>query len=182
MKKVLAIGIPVVTLLIFIGVIIWLWTGGGDATRLEKTRDITIVFLGLGYVLVTMLFAVFVGAFVWLVLMIKDKLLPTLDNLAQTTGTVKDSTSEIASRVKHTTDFVTEEVAAPLIKTVGIMTQARTWTKVVTRRPTPKPTSPVDLSTNLSRRVTTTSSCCPHLTRLNTSTLHLHRSYPLPPR
>ena len=142
MKKVLAIGIPVVTLLIFIGVIIWLWTGGGDATRLEKTRDITIVFLGLGYVLVTMLFAVFVGAFVWLVLMIKDKLLPTLDNLAQTTGTVKDSTSEIASRVKHTTDFVTEEVAAPLINTVGIMTQARTWTKVVTGRDKPKAPKP----------------------------------------
>lgn len=138
MRKVLGIGIPVLTLLIIVAVIFWLWTGGGDATRLEKTRDIMIVFLGLTYLLVTMLFAVFVGAFVWLVLFVKDKLLPTLDNIAKTTGTVKESTEEIASRVKHTTDFVTEEVTAPLIKTAGVVAQARMWTKVVTGRDKPK--------------------------------------------
>lgn len=146
MRKWLAIGIPAVLLLIFAGLIALLyWLGDDDQSALERLRDISIIFLSLLFLVSVLLMGALVGAMVYLVLTVRDKIVPLMESANQTVNRIRETTDVVAEnvvdtskRVKDTTNFVTEEVAAPLIKAYGLAAQGRAWVRVVTGR-TPKP-------------------------------------------
>lgn len=124
MGKTQAILIGVVSLVIFIAIIIGLYLlGGADQSALERLRDITIILIGLFSLIMTVLMVVVAVVLVWLVMTIKDKVVPLLETLVDT-----------AQRIKGTTDFLTEEVASPVINAYGNVARARAMVKTVTGR------------------------------------------------
>jgi hypothetical protein len=114
--------------LLLIALIVGLYLLGGDhQAPLERLRDISLVFITIGIVLWIMLMAALVGAVVWLVLLLKDKIIPLLEELTAT-----------ARRVHGTTNFVSEEVAKPVISTYSSFAGLRAMIKTVTRGVNPK--------------------------------------------
>jgi hypothetical protein len=114
--------------LLLIGLIVGLYLLGGDhQSPLERLRDISLVFITVGIVLFIMLMAGLVGAVLWLVLLLKDKVIPLLEELTAT-----------ARRVHGTTNFVSEEVARPVISTYSSIAGLRAMIKTVTRGVNPK--------------------------------------------
>ena len=125
--------------LVLIGAIIfWLYTlGGDDQSSLEIVRDIVIVFYGFMMVIVTMLMAVAVAALAYLIIVVRRKLVPIMEkvvDLQEKAVSMQESTLETLNRVKGTTDFVTEEVAAPIISVYGTVAKGRMMMKTVTGR------------------------------------------------
>lgn len=131
MRKPWTFIIPLVALAIIIGMTIGLYLLGDDeSSTLEKFRDIMIVYLGLLWVIVVLLVAVLVGVLVWVALLIKDKVIPLLQQIQET-----------MTRVKGTAEFMSEEVTSPVIGFYGSVAKARRMSKVVTeRRPKQKKT------------------------------------------
>lgn len=93
--------------------------GGEDQAPLERLRDIAIIFVVLLFLLTVVLLAAITAALGYLVLQIKDRVIPLLEEL---TGT--------ARRIRGTTAFVTEEAVKP------IMTVASTYAKMRAMRNT----------------------------------------------
>lgn len=93
--------------------------GGEDQASLERLRDIAIIFVVLLFLLTVVLLAAITAALGYLVLQIKDRVIPLLEEL---TGT--------ARRIRGTTAFVTEEAVKP------IMTVASTYAKMRAMRNT----------------------------------------------
>jgi hypothetical protein len=113
---------------LLIGLIVGLYLLGGDhQSPLERLRDISLVFITIGIVLFILLMAALVGAVVWLVLLLKDKIIPLLEELTAT-----------ARRVHGTTNFVSEEVAKPVISTYSSFAGLRAMIKTVTKGVNPK--------------------------------------------
>ncbi|HYI16676.1 MAG TPA: hypothetical protein VEX37_14860 [Thermomicrobiales bacterium] len=119
-------------------VIYWLYTlGGDDQSSLEIVRDIVIVFYGFMMVIVTMLMAVAVAALAYLIIVVRRKLVPIMEkvvDLQEKAVSMQESTLDTLNRVKGTTDFVTEEVAAPIISAYGTVAKGRMMMKTVTGR------------------------------------------------
>lgn len=114
--------------LLLIALIVGLYLLGGDhQSPLERLRDISLVFITVGIVLMIMLMAGLVGAVLWLVLLLKDKTIPLLEELTAT-----------ARRVHGTTNFVSEEVARPVISTYSSIAGIRAMIKTVTKGVYPK--------------------------------------------
>jgi hypothetical protein len=108
---------------LLIAIIVGLYLLGGDhQAPLERLRDISLVFITLGFVLWLMLMAALVGVAVWLALLLKDKVIPLLEELTAT-----------AKRVHGTTNFVSEEVAKPVISTYSTISGWRAMIKTVTK-------------------------------------------------
>jgi hypothetical protein len=106
---------------LIIGVIVGLYLLGGDhQAPLERLRDISLVFISLAVVIVVMLLAGLVGVSVWLAFMIKDRVIPVLEELNAT-----------ASRIRGTTEFVSEEVATPIISAYSRFAGMRAMMKTV---------------------------------------------------
>lgn len=111
-----------------IGIIVGLYFLGGDQqSPLERLRDISLVFISVGVVLFVLLMAALVGVSIWLALLIKDNVIPLLEQLTAT-----------ATRVRGTTNFVSEEVAKPVISTYSTFSGLRAMIKTVTRGTEPK--------------------------------------------
>lgn len=111
-------------LVIFVVVFVVLYlVGGANQAPLERVRDISIVFLMLSMIMVVMLLGTLVGVMIWLGLLIKDKVIPLLEQLTET-----------ATRLRGTTDFVSEEVASPIISAYGTVAGIRAMMKTVTGR------------------------------------------------
>jgi hypothetical protein len=111
--------------------------GGDDQSSLEILRDIVIVFFGLMMVVVTLLMAVAVAALAYLIIVVRRKLVPIMEkvvDLQVKAVSMQESTLETLNRVKGTTDFVTEEVAAPIISVYGTVAKGRMMMKTVTGR------------------------------------------------
>jgi hypothetical protein len=124
MNKALAIIIPLVVVAIIAGLSVGLYMlGSSEASALEKLRDIMIVYLGLLWVIVVLLMAVLVGVLVWVALMLKDKVIPLLETIQET-----------VARLKGTAEFMSEEVASPVISFYGSVAKVRTMSKVFTSR------------------------------------------------
>jgi hypothetical protein len=119
MKKWAIIGgiIAVVVLALIIGLLYW----GDEGPVTARLRDISIVFISLFSVIATILLAAIVGAILWLVFTIRDKVVPLLENL-----------SASAARLKGTTDFLTEQAVSPVIKTAGAFAKVRAVTRAAT--------------------------------------------------
>jgi hypothetical protein len=158
MRRYIGIVIPLIVTAIVMGLLIWLISIDPDSERLQEARDIAIILVAFVMLVATVLLSILVGAFVWLAFLIKDKISPTLDTVNAITLQAKDTvnvvsqqTTDTVGRVKGTTDFVTENVAAPLISVAGLAAQGRAWTRVATGRDRKRGGSPV---TRLLRRGT----------------------------
>ena len=117
--KALLAGIGTLIVLIIIIVVLYL-LGGADQSALERLRDISIVFVVLLSMIVVVLLAAITVALVFLVIQIKDTVIPMLE---EATGTVK--------RVRGTTNFITEEAVKPIVTVAGTYSRIRGMTKVV---------------------------------------------------
>lgn len=119
MRKAWAIIIPLVVVAILVGLTVGLYLLGDDrSSALEKLRDIMIIYLGLLWVIVVLLLAVLVGVLVWVGLLIKDKVIPLLE-----------TTQETVARLKGTAEFMSEEVASPVIGFYGSVAKARAMSR-----------------------------------------------------
>lgn len=128
-------GVGALLLFILVGVGLYL-LGGDDQSALEKLRDIAVIFIVLSSVLVVILLAGIAAALAFLILQVKDRVIPLLE---EATGSAKNITGT-TKRIKNTTDFVTEEAMRPLMTIVGNVSRARTMRDTVTgkRRKPPK--------------------------------------------
>ncbi len=126
MKKalpcVLAGGLLVI--LIIVGVLLYHWDG------LARLRDLSIVFLAALFVVTVLLLAAMVGVFLFVALWMKDKLIPVLEELSRTAAEL----TQTAQRVKGTTEFVSEQVAAPIIGAAKTFARMRAMAKAATNR------------------------------------------------
>lgn len=126
MKKalpfVLAGGLLVI--LILAGVLLYQWDG------LPRLRDMSIVFITALFTITVLLLAVMVGAFVVVAFLIRDKLIPVLEELNRSAGEL----TQTAQRVKGTTEFVSEQVATPIIGVAKNLARMRAMAKAATGR------------------------------------------------
>ncbi len=101
--------------------------GGSDQSALERLMNISVIFIALSMILVVVLLGALVGLFVWIALLLKNRTMPALEELLlQVTGMV--------GRVRGTTEFVSEEVASPIISVYSRVAGIRALVKTVTGR------------------------------------------------
>ncbi len=126
MKKALPIILAVVVLVVLVGVgfLLYHWDG------LVRLRDMAIVFLAGLFVVTVLLLAAMVGIFAYVSLLMKDKLIPVLEELTRTAGEL----TQTAQRVKGTTEFVSEQVASPIIGIAKNFARMRAMAKAATNR------------------------------------------------
>jgi len=126
MKKALPIVLAVVLLIVLIvaGFFLYHWDG------LVRLRDMAIVFLAALFVVTVLLLAAMVGIFAYVSLLMKDKLIPVLEELTRTAGEL----TQTAQRVKGTTEFVSEQVATPIIGIAKNFARMRAMAKSATNR------------------------------------------------
>lgn len=130
MWKAIVGGVLAVVLLGVIVFLMYYYGGGDDQSFLERARDIVIVLFGLLVVVATLLMAVAAGALVFLIILVRQKIVPIMEKIVS----LQETTLETLQRVKGTTDFVTEEVAAPIISVVSTVAKGRMMMRTVTGR------------------------------------------------
>jgi hypothetical protein len=107
-----------ITLLIVVGIGYGLYQlGGADQAPLERLRDIAIIFLIFQLLLVTIILGGLTAGLIFLIIVLKDQVIPLLTELTET-----------AKRLRGTTEFMTEEAVKPIIKSAG---QAAKWRATV---------------------------------------------------
>lgn len=137
--KKIGIIVGLVVTLIMVGLIVGLYMLGGDhQSALERFRDISIIFSQLLMLVVVILLAAITAALIWLVMKIKDQVIPMLD---EALGILKEFKGT-ASRVSNTTSFVTEEAVKPLMTAAGQMAKIRKMSQIVTGKSNSIPDSP----------------------------------------
>lgn len=126
MKKVLPFVLAggLLVILVIVGVLLYHWDG------LSRLRDLSIVFLAALFVVTVLLLAAMVGVFLFVALLMKDKLIPVLEELSRTASEL----TQTAQRVKGTTEFVSEQVAAPIIGAAKTFARMRAMAKAATSR------------------------------------------------
>ncbi len=125
-KGILA-GVGALVLFILVAVGLYL-LGGSDQSALERLRDIAVIFVVLMSLVIVVLLAAITAVLVLLVLQIKDRVIPLLEEakggMNQVTGT--------ATRLRSTTDFITEEAVRPLMTISGQLSRLRMMRDTVT--------------------------------------------------
>lgn len=118
----------VAALLLFVAVAVGLYLlGGDDQSALEKLRDIAVIFIVLSSILVVILLAALTAVLAFLILQIKDRVIPLLE---EAKGGMSQVTST-ATRVRNTTEFVTEEAVRPLMNLTGQISKMRVMRNTV---------------------------------------------------
>ena len=119
-----AILIILILVLIVVGIVYGLYQlGGADQAPLERLRDIAIIFLIFQLLLVTIALAGIAGGLVFLIVVLKDQLIPILSEFLET-----------AKRLRGTTEFMTEEAVKPMIRTAGQFAKYRAMWHAATGR------------------------------------------------
>ena len=95
--------------------------GGADQAPLERLRDIVIIFLAFQLLLVTIVLAGIAAGLVFLIVVLKDQVIPLLH---EATETVK--------RLRGTTEFMTEEAVKPIVTAAGQIARVRAMARAVT--------------------------------------------------
>ncbi len=109
-------------LVIFILIIVGLYLlGDDDQSALERLRDIAVIFVVLSSLITVALLAAVTGALIFLVLQLKDRVIPLLEEL---TGTAK--------QVRNTASFVSDETVRPIITVAGWFAKNHQFSRVVT--------------------------------------------------
>ena len=117
-----AILVVLVLGLIVVGIIYGLYQlGGVDQAPLERLRDIVIIFLAFQLLLVTVVLAGIAAGLVFLILVLKDQVIPLLHELTET-----------VKRVRGTTEFMTEEAVRPIVTAAGQVAKMRAMARAVT--------------------------------------------------
>ncbi|MEZ4564740.1 MAG: hypothetical protein R2853_18575 [Thermomicrobiales bacterium] len=110
--------------LIVVGIVYGLYQlGGADQAPLERLRDIAIIFLIFQLLLVTIALAGIAAGLVFLIVVLKDQVIPILSEFLET-----------ARRLRGTTEFMTEEAVKPMIRTAGQAAKFRAMWKAATSR------------------------------------------------
>ena len=111
--------------LVVLALIVWgLYTlGGTDQSALERFRDIAVIFVVLLFLLTVVLLAAIAAALGFLVVQIKDRIIPLLEELTAT-----------ARRVRGTAEFVSEEAVKPILTVAGTYAKMRATMRTVTGR------------------------------------------------
>jgi predicted PurR-regulated permease PerM len=130
-KKGIWAGVGALVLFIVVAVVLYL-LGGDDQSALERLRDIAVIFVVLSSIIVVILLAGIAAALAVLILQIKDRVIPLLE---EAKGGMNQVTST-ATRIKNTTDFVTEEAVRPLMNLTGALSRVRTMRNTVTGKNT----------------------------------------------
>jgi hypothetical protein len=108
--------------LIVVGICYGLYQlGGADQAPLERLRDIVIIFLAFQLLLVTIVLAGIAAGLIFLILVLKDQIIPLLRELTET-----------ARRLRGTTEFMTEEAVKPIIAAAGRAAKMRAMVRTVT--------------------------------------------------
>jgi hypothetical protein len=108
--------------LIVVGLFYFLYQlGGADQSALERTRDIVIIFLSFQLLLVTIILAGITAGLLFLVMVLKDQVIPLLQELTET-----------VKRLRGTTEFMTEEAVKPIINAAGQAAKVRAMVRTVT--------------------------------------------------
>ena len=109
--------------LIVVGICYGLYQlGGADQAPLERLRDIVIIFLAFQLLLVTIVLAGMAAGLIFLIVVLKDQIIPLLRELTET-----------ARRVRGTTEFMTEEAVKPIISAAGKAAKMRAMVRTVRR-------------------------------------------------
>jgi predicted PurR-regulated permease PerM len=126
MKKALPflLGGGLLAIIVIAGILLYHWDG------LVRLRDMSIVFIAALFTLSVLLLAVMVGAFVIVAFLLRDRLIPVLEELNRTAGEL----TQTAQRVKGTTEFVSEQVATPIIGVAKGIARMRPMAKAATGR------------------------------------------------
>lgn len=106
--------------LVVLGLIIWgLYSlGGADQSALERLRDIAIIFIILLFGLAVVLLAAITAALGYLVLQVKDRVIPLLEEVAA-----------MLKQLRGTTTFMTEEAVKPIVSAAGSVARFRAMAK-----------------------------------------------------
>lgn len=111
-----------IVVLVVVGLAYWLYQlGGVDQAPLERLRDIVIIFLAFQLLLVTIILGGIAAGLVFLIVVLKDQVIPLLAELTET-----------AKRLRGATEFVTEEAVKPIITTAGQIAKMRAMVRTVT--------------------------------------------------
>lgn len=119
--------------LFFIFAIVLYVLGGPDESALERLVGISVIFLALSTVLVVILLGALVGVSIWLALLLKDHVIPLLEQLTPRLGQLSQNAVDTAVRVRGTTEFVSEEVVRPVISAYSTVAGWRALIKTVTK-------------------------------------------------
>lgn len=98
-----------IIVLLFIALTAFLYLlGGDDQSALERLMNIAVIYIVFMSSLIVLLLAASTVAFVYLILTLRDKALPAMDELTAT-----------LQRVRGTTEFMSEEAVKPVIQAAG---------------------------------------------------------------
>jgi hypothetical protein len=113
-----------VLLLLFVAITGGLYMLGDDnQSALERLRDIAIIYIVLTSMIIVVLLGAATAALIYLVMQIKNQVIPLLQE-----------TSATVNRVRGTTEFMTDEAVKPIISAAGKMAQWRAMVKVISGR------------------------------------------------
>lgn len=122
--KLYAIIAGVGSLVLFVLLTIGLYAlGDSSQSALERLRDIAVIYIVLMCLILVIIMVAATAALIYLILQVKNQVIPMLDEL---TGTI--------NRVRGTTEFMTDEAVKPVISAAGKVAQWKAMLKVVTGR------------------------------------------------
>lgn len=109
-------------LLLFILLTIGLYTlGDDDQSALERLRDIAVIYIVMISLILSILLAATTAALIYLVIQIKDQVIPLLEEINTT-----------MTRVRGTTEFMSEQAVKPVINVSSKVAQWRAMVRVAT--------------------------------------------------
>jgi hypothetical protein len=117
-----AVLVILITILVVVGIAYGLYQlGGADQAPLERLRDIAVIFLVFQLLLVTIILGGIAAGLVFLIVVLKDQIIPLLAELTET-----------VRRLRGTTEFMTEEAVKPIITAAGQAAKLRAMVRTVT--------------------------------------------------
>lgn len=123
--------IGLLALLFIIGVPAFLfWLGGDDQSALEKLRDVAIVLMGVLWLIIIALLAVLVFVMVWVAFQMKNRVLPMLEEILVTVKETSNETTATVKRARGTVEFVSENVATPVISSLATVARWRSTARM----------------------------------------------------
>ncbi|HLT20158.1 MAG TPA: hypothetical protein VKZ96_11920 [Thermomicrobiales bacterium] len=123
--------IGLLALLFVVGIPVGLYIlGDEDVSALERLRDVAIVLMGILWLIIIVLLAVMVLVMVWVAFQIKNRVLPMLEEILITVKETSTETTATVKRARGTVEFVSENVAAPVISSLATVARWRTTARM----------------------------------------------------
>ena len=117
-----AVLVILIAVLVVVGIAYGLYQlGGADQAPLERLRDIAVIFLVFQLLLVTIILGGIAAGLIFLIVVLKDQIIPLLAELTET-----------VRRLRGTTEFMTEEAVKPIITAAGQAAKLRAMVRTVT--------------------------------------------------